>query len=1206
MKRKLLNLFLLGAVVLVSATMSSCKDYDDDIQVNTAQIQALQKNVSDLNSALQAAKTDLQNQLTAATADYTSKIAAAKADLQAAIDKKADATTVQKLASDLATLTTDYNAKVAALTAQLTSINTAIDGINATLALKVDKSVFDAAVQELKDQIALKANQTDLDKANALIADLTTRVKALEDDHVTVADFKALQDKVTSLEAIVGQNSTAIKALQDALDTKVNTADFDAFKNAYNDAVAAYTVWQGSVNDQLRALKNANDSITLWGARITVNELAIKDLQTQLAALDYVTPEELATALQGLEDKLSAADLKNFNDLSALIDAAKADLQAQLDAVKADVTANTNSIATLGTQLNALNDSIIAINEQLVTMTTLINRKLTSLVLKPAFYFGGIEAVEVPTLQDYASYTGQDTLTIDEVWAAEGNVVNISMGGVATYHVNPTIADLKGYTLDFYGNDPVTRAGIQYVNSDYTTFDALVAADPANFSEGLIHVPFTVDYQAVEATTEAGKTPMIAFQMTKNEGADGSRTVTSDYALLNISNYQDLIIADNATTGENEDLHVQQTAADLQHVHMFGQGEDQVVSELAPEAILPTHEIAYEDSLDLKKIVETHYTYTNTMAHTSSSDQLMDVSIFKALGLSYQFDLIPYTLTGRALAENTYVTLVNGVVTPNKDLMMTAKGHMPIVRVLLKDANGNVLKIGYIKLKVAGVTEPVLPEIFTGPKKVTCTGVAFDDVLVAKAEQDLYTDPRINMSQAQFAATYRLDVLPAPMSPSIVKQYVLNNDRFVAATTPIGIITSDGTKFTWALPTAVTDTMTVDANGANKYPFVTYLRYTNGGQLNAYLKMIIPVGAIVKPVPSMDNSNKVLARWYNENYNTQVGNGNALTEIHVNPQVVGQAGAADSIYYDMLNGFLGKTVQFTFPTTTFTNADVTDFQFVFKMKPGLNPGDEWIVYGRSGNSYTLTISADGTKLFAKTKTVATTSSYPAVTTDEEIATLSGAHNSVITYNTKAVSEYLAAYDILNKNGHKELADGQTFKAYIGVQAYICKWVDAGMFTVRFLRPVDLNTTSNEPAQDAVDTGYYVDLQNLFATPSDWRDQWADSYWNYYGISNIEADVTKAFTDAANPAPRTALSPGFSDQSAIESLATVQNANIEVVYIAPDPTHKFGQVLYTNNNATIKAFHIYVPIYVTYDWGYKVNMGYSRIDVATTLANAKRR
>ena len=61
-----------------------------------------------------------------------------------------------------------------------------------------------------------------------------------------------------------------------------------------------------------------------------------------------------------------------------------------------------------------------------------------------------------------------------------------------------------------------------------------------------------------------------------------------------------------------------------------------------------------------------------------------------------------------------------------------------------------------------------------------------------------------------------------------------------------------------------------------------------------------------------------------------------------------------------------------------------------------------------------------------------------------------------------------------------------------------------------------------------------------------------------------------------------------------------------MYIAPDPTHKFGQVLYTNNDATIKAFHIYVPIYVTYDWGYKVNMGYSRIDVATTLANAKRR
>lgn len=1200
MKKKLLSALMFGALFVASASLTSCKDYDDDIQANTEQIQKLTSEVSSLNAALATCKSECQAQIQAAVTDYTSKIAAAKADLQAAIDKKADATTVSALAEKVAGLETEYRAKIASLESRLNDIDTAIANLNATLQTKVDKTAFDEAIAQLQAALGTKANQSDLDAANAIITDIKTRVEKIEGDYLTAADKLELLNKIETL-ATKADVQAEIAKLNEAINGKVSTADFEAFKQAYTEAMASYTTWAGDVNTKLADLKTADEEIaTKFGDSLKAQDLAIKDLQVQLQALNNffgaIGQDDFQTTLNNLKNSLTAEANAKYAALTERIDSVRDVLKATQD----DVKATNVRIDTLSSYLNKNFVTITKLNQELATMTTLINRKLTSLVLKPAFYFGGIEAVEVPTLQNYKAYTATKGLTIDETWAAAGNTVNISMGGVATYHVNPAIADLAGYTLDFYGNDPVTRAGIQYVTPVYNTFEKLIAADSKNFAAGLIHVPFTVDYAKVNATKAEGKTPMIAFQMSKTE-KDGSRTVTSDYALLNITDYKNLILADNATTGADD--HTQQIAADLQHNHIFGQVAGQVVKDLAPEAILPTHEIEYDGSLDLNKIVETHYTYSNSATGTVTSDQLMDANTFKALGLSYQFDLIPYTLTGRTKAENTYVTLKDGVVTPNKDDVQSAKGHMPLVRVLLKDSKGNVLKVGYIKLKVAGVTEPVASATFTGPKAVTCTGVAFNNVTIAKVEQDLYTDPRIDMTKAEFNATYSLDA-----ANGVAKQFVLKNTGFVAATAPIGTVTTTATNFVWTLSNAITDTMSVDAKGANKYPFVTYVHYTNSGNLNAYVKLTIPAGAIVKPVPTVDNSNKVLARWYLEDGKAQTGTADQLSEIHVNPEVVGQAGADDEIYYDMLNGFLNKEVKFKFPTSTFTSANVTDFQFVFITKPGTT---NWIVYGKSGNSYQLKVSADGTKLFATTKTVAANSSYPKVT-NEEIATLSGAHNSIITYNTKAQAQYLAAYDILNKNGHNELADGQTFKAYIGVQAEIddCNWLNAGKFTVRFLRPVDLKTTSAEPAKDAVDGGYYVDLKNLFETPTDWRDQWvnsgANNYWTYYGITSIEADVTKAFTDAAKPVEkRTPLAVGFEAQSQIEALATVANANVQFSYIAPDAKHTFGQLLYTNNNATITDFHIYVPITVTYDWGYKVTMGYARIDVKFTQNNAKR-
>ena len=1113
---------MFGVLLVASASLTSCKDYDDDIQNNTEQIQKLSSEVSDLTSALNACKTECQAAIQQTVTDLTSQIAAAKAELQKAVDAKADAEAVSKLAER--------------------------------------------------------------------VAELETKLVA----------------RVTALETQVGTINKSIEDLQAAVDQKLDKSDFEAFKKAYDEAVATYTVWKGNVNDKLAALEKADEKIkTEFNDSLSARDLAIKDLKQQLEALNNffgaIEGSDLQQTLKNLEDRLTKEANEKYATLGERVDSVAKVTKATMD--KLDAT--NGRIDELSKDLNENFVTITKLNEDIATLTTLINRKLTSLVLKPAFYYGGIEAVEVPTMQNYQSYTGKNELTLKEVWSTDNAPkVTISSGGVATYHTNPALANLEGYKLDFYGNDPVTRAGIQYVTSTYDTFDALVAANASNYAAGLIKVPFTVNYEAVKKTTDGGKTPMIAFQMTRTE-KDGERTVTSDYAMLNITDLKDLILADNATEGKDD--HQQQLADDLQHNHIFGQMEGQVVNDLADEGVQPTHEIAYEESLDLKKIVETHYTYTNTAAGTVNADQKMDEGTFDALGLKYEFALIEYTLSGRSKAESEYVTLEDGVVAPVQDELQSAKGHLPIVRVLLKDSEDNVLKIGYIKLKIAGVTEPVQPQTYEGLVQVTCDGAVFNSVTVAAAEEALYTDPRIDMTKEQFEATYQyVASQPAQGGNPILKQNAIIDDKFVEVDddATVGTVTTDGTNFIWTLPTSVTDTMKVDAAGKNIYPFATYIRYYNRGELNAFVKLIIPAGAMVKPVVTWDMSNKVLARWYKENGKSQDGTAKDLTEIHVNPEVVGQPNAEDLITYDMLNGFLEKKLSFTMNEPFDPKDNVKDFQFKFITKPGV---DEWVVYGRSGNSYTLTVSEDGLKLYAKTKNVAKSSNYPEVTENEEIATLSGEHNSIVTYNTKAQEAFLASYDILNKNGHNELAEGETFKAYIGVQAKVCDWQNAGKFTVRFLRPVDLNTTSAEPAVDAVDGGYYVDLKELFETPTDWRDQWKDNYWEYYGITTIEAEVEKAFTDAAQPKEkRTALKTGFENKAQIESLATVGNANVQFEYVAPDADHKFGRVLYTNNNATIGNFHIYVPITVTYDWGYKVSMGYACVDVNFTINNAKRK
>lgn len=1221
-----------------------------------------EKEVATINETL----TSLQNALNDAVANGATKeeLAQQVATINAAIDKnvaelksliatKADQSEVTKvqaqadqLGKDLKALSAKVDTK--ANQTDLVALQNVVEG------LKTNLSDLSKSLETLRTEVAKKADKTAVDALQQQLTELSNTVSKKADKEWTAEQIAGLQKQIDGVKeslknnyATKGELEDAKSAFQTSLDnlnnslmrsisTKLDKADFETFKKQYELAIAALTnsdeTLKSQINAQMQSLNNTKDSVKTAYGKIDANSLLIGQLDTQLKALtkdlkdfqDGTFTEQMNELKKSLSGQYSELNTKVENYNTTLTNNVKdltdklTNTQKEVEQNKKDIKANGIAISelkkTVTTLYNELNNKI---SEQAATLTVLINKSLTSLVLKPAYYYGGIEALEVPVLDNYQTYKGTKEGTIEETWAANGNKINVSEGGVATYHVNPTMADLTGYEINFYGNDPVTRSadrGIQYATPKYATYDKLIAANKDAFKNGLISIPFNVNVTKINATKAAGKTPMVALQMVKPGEED--RAVASDYAMINVSVYKDLYIADNSMEKEG-----QQTLADFSKEHLFGQADGQAVKSLTPTTIVATHEINYADkdaktgklvagALDLNKIIETHYDLSNAAAGTADNDKKMSEDAFKALGLKYTYTLIPYTLTGRQKSEDKYVTLTNGVVTVNMDDNESAKGHMPIVRVEIQGAAGTVLRVGYIKLKIAGTTEPVATENYAGPKAITCNGVSFDgEFTVASAEQDLYKDSRIDMTKEQFAATYKV-----VSANNQITQFTLDDKtgKFSENKTPVGTVKNVNGKYVWSLTEAEASNVDVTKD------LVTYVKYTNDGELNAYLKLAIPANSIVKPDVSWNKNNLVLGRWYASNSTTAATSATEAAEIHVNPVVPGVGTNDDVIKYNMLEQFESKTPNFTSDVKVGDKTvkfDVTDYQFVFVQK-----SKDWTVYGKSGSSYKITVSADGKKLFATTNKAL--HGQPAVT-NEEIATLSGEHNATITFNQKAAGKALAAYDILNKSGHKEMSEDATFKAYIGVQAKICDWKSAGEFAVRFLRPVDIETASADIATDAVDEGSKVNLKDLFNNPTDWRDMWKDNYWTYYGFTKVEADVAHAFTNIMEGDRKvTEAKYGdmgetqtvngkqvyiLRDQTKIESFANVKNANVNITYTpGTNKNGDFGYLKYVNNNANVDEFYIWVPVKATYDWGYEVSMGYAQIHVTKTIGQAKRR
>lgn len=258
MRKKFLSAFMLGALTLAAtSTFVSCKDYDGDISALKSDVNALQTKLNELKSAHEA---DIQA--------LNTQIANAKAELQAAIEKKADKTTVEALALRVENLETRMGAAETRLNA------------------------IDAAIKDLQDN---KADKSDVQaKYDALTGEINKKL-----DTATFNEFKSAVEENFRIQG------EAIKAAEGRLD------DLEEMLSDYPEVKA-------------QVAKNKDD-IAALANRMTAAENAISDLDGRLtqAEKDIQANASAIAELKGIVDELSnriTAVEGRLNVLEVLVD----------------------------------------------------------------------------------------------------------------------------------------------------------------------------------------------------------------------------------------------------------------------------------------------------------------------------------------------------------------------------------------------------------------------------------------------------------------------------------------------------------------------------------------------------------------------------------------------------------------------------------------------------------------------------------------------------------------------------------------------------------------------------------------------------------------------------------------------------------------------------------------------------------------------
>lgn len=1047
MNKKFLSTLLMGALFIASVSVfTSCKDYDEDIQNLQQQVDGLK---SDLNSQI-------------ATLDAAQK----------------------KCASDCAT-------------AQA-ALDQAIKNLESTKANKadVDKAIQDAIAGAKADNDALK---TELQKYAADYADAAAAKAAAAAKEEAIAEAKKyaeqLRDELDAKKVDLVEYTAKVQELQNSI--KAVSDDLAAYKAEQKSAWEANDEALKEINLQIDALKKFNEQVQKDFEGVNTN---IDNLQKDLKKVK----EDLEAQKKDLEKQISDAKAelqKQIKDLEKALDESEtiAGLTkriSDLEIKAAGIETNRLAIEDIQKWMNEADKKFaeaLAGAAKANVLDLYISKVLTSIYLKPEFFYSGIEAIELPALYDTPwTQTGKE-LTLEEAWAQDTKAapIDVCKGGVAYYHLNPWNADIEGATVAFISNEAKTRAGANYgVNDLIKPVKETLDKDSWDKTfAGVLPVEFTGKFAEINALLKAGILPQVALNY-KQTVDEKEINVSSDWALIAPTQYSELIIADKTWSNHEAIL----GAWDGTHEETIDPAPEcghltQDLVALADNFVPATHNVLWDGTLNLSELVRTHYSYSyrnGAGVEVKSEDKLMPDEMFEKFGLHYEFALIDYTLGNNKTSESVHVVLekndkgetIARPVKVTEDGKSTSEqadkasvGRMPIVRVLLKTADNQVAAYAYMKLLISETEEPIIHEEATEDFKVdkdfyvdceptdpytyTMTWSQVENRILSSALDGKYSKTTFEANWdlitevAQDGKLSGVKVVDAADGEVALQFSEAKDDKYREV--PVGEVALVQDNESGAHMQVLKWTITADdllaMYAADNFKNVDPETGLNTNQLDVYVKFagakdvwvhfFIPAGKIHFAKASINN-NKTLSYWFALN-----SSASGMKETHANVTVPNTQKDDCAFVWDILAAFDGYTIASSIDQKNFPNfAKAAKPEFFFTTPTTAAPAKnaefnadskgQWKVKGNSGAEYTLQVAADKKSVEA----VAKDGKAIEATTIVKLVTPEAAPAGVEAELIESALEYQqndVAYDLLNVAGHKELASLQTFTAYLQIK-----------------------------------------------------------------------------------------------------------------------------------------------------------------------------
>ena len=812
------------------------------------------------------------------------------------------------------------------------------------------------------------------------------------------------------------------------------------------------------------------------------------------------------------------------------------------------------------------------------TNLKVVPEKLQGLVFIPQFYYQGIEAMGVNTIEYKAledmmegNANGYEKGYIEPT---EGALASVAPKFNASYHLNPSnvSADLlKVENMSFLAKDlAYTKAGTVVPDIYEREVKDGILTVYANLSEGTIK-----DIEDDEQVT------VLALQV-GTRGANGADTlITSDYAAVKKAVINGIVLS---TIVEEPDVCSETEGTD----HLWNTLQEAIDNEAQ-------FEIEYNNAEgeDVAELIQSHYVVNGKH---QVWDENANAGTVEKSGFKYRYDLIGYTEGANKTSQSAHAAMkgsfiraqetANGVQQAwGASQSRATIGRMPIVRVTLEDTiSGNYAAVGYIKFEIVsdkqepekgGFIEIPTFDQFHENFTASCHTEAFVfDLDWNDVEEQIYST--LDMSKEEFEADYELDgfVDGNPATPAT--QYDKTGMEASPVATDLGTVvrTTDDTEgsmtevLRWTVTADEAYNQFVD-KGAKSLSVIVRFVKENANNTKHYVYVTFkwtPAELNVTPQGEIDNECKLTNYWYE-----QASANGGLDEVHAHVAVPDGTITDDSkcIYEkDLLDFFRGNTITVDVAEPS-VYEDFTDDKLVKTLK-FIEPRVK-MATGVSGDTYVLGVTSDGSALVAEKYVDASTKTDDY---SDKVVVLNG---TTVEYQTNAT-----ALDILNYKGRNDLADGETLAGRIGIEAVngCGKKIELtnNTFEVRFIRPISVDRKDNEGLTDGLDNGDDIELAE-FITFSDWRGfefTTTNNYFVYYGVEAININVNNITTDLSgsdiNTDKLTEVAPG-----------------IVITYVAPDADalslNNMGTLTYKNNSGELREeFNISVPVEVTYKWG----------------------